>query len=336
MAYNLTPITSADHWLVDAVTGRIVGMSRQSSASPMIPPNTTYDSSGNITGLTGDNGRAIPGTLFLINGDMYMAVNAYWDGSHWQRTDTSKVAWLWQYNVTNNMLNEGYHATTFWTAQPGANPIGDYTAVGGWLMAHSVSEFKDITIGGNGFEIDGNGVSPYGRVRHASISGTKVTELVSNTFLDDSGRDDNTSASWAVGMYGDGFRVRRAPAGGLTWANMMQVLSNGCALIARDADYNSTALQVGGSISCIALGGGIRILEGANAKQGTDTLSGGTKVVSNTSVTANSRIFLTTQSTSGTPGAIYVSARNPGTSFTVTSTSGTDASTFAYQIFEPA
>jgi len=37
----------------------------------------------------------------------------------------------------------------------------------------------------------------------------------------------------------------------------------------------------------------------------------------------------------GTPGWLRVSARTPGTSFTITSSSGTDTSTVAYQIFEP-
>jgi hypothetical protein len=38
----------------------------------------------------------------------------------------------------------------------------------------------------------------------------------------------------------------------------------------------------------------------------------------------------------GVPGWLRVSARVAGTSFTVTSSSGTDAGTFAYEIFEPA
>lgn len=111
---------------------------------------------------------------------------------------------------------------------------------------------------------------------------------------------------------------------------------NGCVLVNRPADYNSTALQVGGSVSAIALGGGFRVLEGANSKQGVATLVGGTVTVANASVTANSRIFLSTQSPGGAVGHPYVSARTAGTSFTITSTSGTDTSTIAYEIFEPA
>lgn len=81
---------------------------------------------------------------------------------------------------------------------------------------------------------------------------------------------------------------------------------------------------------------GLRVAEGANAKQGTAVLVAGSVVVANTSVTANSRIFLTSNVPGGTPGFVRVSARTAGTSFTITSSSGTDTSTIAYQIFEPS
>lgn len=83
------------------------------------------------------------------------------------------------------------------------------------------------------------------------------------------------------------------------------------------------------------VGQGLQVAEGSNAKQGIAVLVAGSKVVSNTSVTANSRILLTSNADGGTPGWLRVSARSPGTSFTITSSSGTDTSTVAYEIFEP-
>ncbi len=68
---------------------------------------------------------------------------------------------------------------------------------------------------------------------------------------------------------------------------------------------------------------------------GTATLVGGEKVVADTSITAASVIMLTTQSPGGTPGAVYVSARTAGTSFTISSTSGSDTSVVGYTITEP-
>lgn len=85
-------------------------------------------------------------------------------------------------------------------------------------------------------------------------------------------------------------------------------------------------------------GKGLRVKEGSNAKQGTATLAAGTVTVSNTSVTANSRIFLTIQSlgTVSVAKPIAVTARTAGTSFTITSADNTDTSVVAYEIFEPA
>ncbi len=91
----------------------------------------------------------------------------------------------------------------------------------------------------------------------------------------------------------------------------------------------------GGSFNVSTVGRGIAVAEGSNAKQGTATLSSGTVVVSNTSVTANSRIFLTAQDNNST-GALRVSARTAATSFTITSSSGSDSGVVAYEIFEPA
>jgi len=81
-------------------------------------------------------------------------------------------------------------------------------------------------------------------------------------------------------------------------------------------------------------GGGLKIAEGANAKQGASALTAGVVTVANTSVTAASRILVTGNADGGTPGFQRVSGRTAGTSFTITSSSGTDTSTAAWEIFE--
>jgi len=96
------------------------------------------------------------------------------------------------------------------------------------------------------------------------------------------------------------------------------------------APISASALVVSGTSQ------GFSVKEGANAKQGVQALTAGSAVVANTSVTATSRIFLTSNADGGTPGFLRVSARSAGVSFTITSSSGTDTSTVAYQIFEPA
>lgn len=91
-----------------------------------------------------------------------------------------------------------------------------------------------------------------------------------------------------------------------------------------------------GNLITSLAGKGVRVKEGTAAKMGTGTLAAGTVTVANTSVTANSRVFLTAQVLGGTAGALRVDSRVPGTSFTVKSTSASDTSTFAYFIVEPS
>lgn len=95
---------------------------------------------------------------------------------------------------------------------------------------------------------------------------------------------------------------------------------------------SSTATK---ALNVSGVGGGLSIKEGTNARMGVSTLASGTVVVANTSVTATTRIMLSTQSPSGTVGHPYVSARTAGTSFTITSTSGSDASVIAWILVEP-
>lgn len=88
-------------------------------------------------------------------------------------------------------------------------------------------------------------------------------------------------------------------------------------------------------IAISTAGKGLRVKEGSSARMGTATLVGGTVVVNNTSVTANTRIFYSVQAPGGTQGHLSV-ARTAATSFTFTSTSGTDTSVIAWMLVEPA
>ena len=89
-----------------------------------------------------------------------------------------------------------------------------------------------------------------------------------------------------------------------------------------------------GNLLISTIGKGLQIKTGTNAKIGTAVLAAGTVTVLNSSVTANSRIFLTAQTNSGTTGALSISAKVVGTSFTITSLSALDTSTVAWMIVE--
>jgi hypothetical protein len=130
-------------------------------------------------------------------------------------------------------------------------------------------------------------------------------------------------------------------AGGQTIQGALQV--NGTVTVAGAVTTTGLGVVTGsgglnagvGSVDVPQAGSGLKVAEGSNAKQGTAVLAAGTVVVANTSVTASSRIFLTSQADGGAPGFLRVSARVAGTSFTILSSSGTDTSTVAYEIFEP-
>lgn len=92
----------------------------------------------------------------------------------------------------------------------------------------------------------------------------------------------------------------------------------------------------GSSFDAATAGQGVKVAEGANAKQGlTAAMVAGTLTVANTSITANSRIQLTRQAGGTNAGAIFESARTPGTSFTVASSNAADTGQVAFEIFEP-
>jgi integral membrane sensor domain MASE1 len=69
---------------------------------------------------------------------------------------------------------------------------------------------------------------------------------------------------------------------------------------------------------------------------GTANLAGGTVTIPSGIVTASSVIFHARQSPGGTLGQLSVSAIVPGTSFTITSTSGSETSQIGYLIASSA
>lgn len=117
--------------------------------------------------------------------------------------------------------------------------------------------------------------------------------------------------------------IRWSAGSGSTDTNLYRAAAD---ILATDDDF---------AISTV--GKGLKVREGTNAKMGvTAAMTAGTIVVSTTAVTANSRIFLTAQTTGAGPGALRVSARTAGTSFTITSDNAADTSTVAWMLVEPA
>lgn len=95
-------------------------------------------------------------------------------------------------------------------------------------------------------------------------------------------------------------------------------------------DVNSST----GNVLISTLGKGLQVKTGTNSKIGTAVLVAGVSTVVNTSITANSLIFLTSQSSGGTPGFLKITAKTNGTSFVITSSSVLDTSTVGWHIIE--
>lgn len=89
-----------------------------------------------------------------------------------------------------------------------------------------------------------------------------------------------------------------------------------------------------GDVMLSTVGKGITLKEGSNARMGSATLSSGAVTVNNTSVTANTRIFLTSEGSS--TGVVRVSSRVASTSFTITSTDGSSSDAVHWLLFEPS
>ena len=177
-------------------------------------------------------------------------------------------------------------------------------------------------------------------------------------------RDGNnaTPASWA------GFAINQTAAGNLNFQVIVRGLQTTATTAANgvgpayglnlngtgvwlDIDGarligNTGAVKLAGVPARLQVGPGMSYATGdssgptpvtpANWKSGTATLNGTTAVVvTNSSVTANSRINLAMNTPGGTPGAAFVSAVTAGTSFALKSTVNTDTSTVAYYMFEP-
>jgi hypothetical protein len=87
------------------------------------------------------------------------------------------------------------------------------------------------------------------------------------------------------------------------------------------------------SLNLGTAGGGVAIKTGSNARLGTATLVAGTVTVANTSVTANTKIFLSRATTGGTPGHLSYTKIN-GTSFTINASGGADTSTVDWLLVE--
>ncbi len=149
--------------------------------------------------------------LFEKDGDHYWAINASYDeqAGVWSRIDTTKYAYLIELRSNNSIPSEPIGGVVWWRAIPGENPIGDYTAVGGWELGFMMTEHRNYVMGGTNLEMDGSGTPPYGRLTQIGsddASGTVVTAIQRNSWYEGSGqwgRDSHDKNSAIIGFDAD-------------------------------------------------------------------------------------------------------------------------------------
>jgi hypothetical protein len=94
-----------------------------------------------------------------IDGDLWIAANATYEGTNWNRVDTTKYAFAIQIQGYGNIPGETTPGVNIWKAAPGENPIGDFLEVGGWETLAIGTAYSSLVIGGSTVEVDGSGAT---------------------------------------------------------------------------------------------------------------------------------------------------------------------------------
>jgi len=212
------------------------------------------------------------------------------------------------------LFTGGAATSAYYLAADGTRQIAAGGGAGG---ANTQVQFNNsgVFAGDSGFTYAGSGA--------ATLTASLTVPTITAATRVSAGRIDVTSTTTAT----NGFAL---PTG-----NTPTAYSNGAA---RFQWTSSGITLLAGNFVAGTIGQGLQVKEGTNAKMGVATLVAGTVTVSNTAVTANSRIYLTCQSlgTVSAPSALCISARTAGTSFTILASQNTDTSVIAWQIVEPA
>ncbi len=144
------------------------------------------------------------------------------------------------------------------------------------------------------------------------------------SWLTGGGIEYNFDEAFTTGSHGGSYSIWLTPVGSGTRAKTFKFSGS-------DLGFH---LVLGG-VYFDTVGKGIAYKTGSNGRVGNSgAMTTGAVTVSNTSVTANSRIKVWLKTPGGTVGQAYVSTITAATSFVLTSTSGSDTSDWYYEISE--
>jgi hypothetical protein len=197
--------------------------------------------------------------LFEKNGDFFWAINAEYDAANdrWNRVDAGKYAYLVGLYSKNGIPHEpgSLGGVAWWRATPGSNPVGDYTAIGGWELGFMMTEHRNFVMGGMNAELDGAGSPPYGRFSQSGHEDPdNFTGILRNVWYEGNtlhspkvagegswGRDTTDHPGWFTGIVDDiGFvwRYKAAGAGAFAtaaWTELARLSSAGALSLAGKA-----------------------------------------------------------------------------------------------------
>lgn len=247
-------------------------------------------------------------------------------------------------NTGNYCTAVGYNALDF-----NQNDSAGNTAIGAFALTGFAGPNPGgcTAVGYQAGAANGGGID----VTFIGYNAGALSTASNNTFVGAYCGDANTSGTrnTAVGKDALGAITTSADSTALGYQAGVTTTGANNVFIGSGADGSAAArtnaIGIGKGVSVVAdstwvigtVGIKQAIVEGANAAMGTATLgAGGTVTVNNTLVTANSRIFISSQDPNGgTQGGVFVSARVAGTSFDITSTNAADTSIVAWEIKEP-
>lgn len=324
-----------------------------SNAWLQLKANTTSYAAINIPiGASGDPSPGAVGDLWHIgNGLFFHAIGGVKQLQMWLGSSTSGQMWYSD--------SSGYGAASSNIIISGSNIT--FTQAPLFQQGFAVSSNKDISMGGGSRYIGGIRTSyatgtasvSLNQANHSPIfvftGSTAGRTITLPTAVSVSGivfeivNNSSVSVTVATTSSQTIYRIAATTTVVLQAGESLYVVSDGTNWVSSNYSIYAlaatwTATQIfNADIKLGTAGNGLYVKEGSNATMGTATLSAGTVVVSTTKVTANSRIYLSVNGGTLTNiGALYISARTAGTSFTISSSNILDASTVAWIIIEPA
>lgn len=212
------PTPGSDDGVWGTLLNDFLGVEHQADGALKMRTDGTL-SSPEVTSVSfKDPLSVVRGSLLSISGDVWLLTNARWDenAQEFYRIDQTKAAYGLQIQGEGYIPGEpdlGYNVSgaTVWVAQPesyalikgGGSPSGArFAAAGGWELGYTLTQERQLTIGGGGIEIDGYGTTPYGRVAN-NTTGTalarRIVGMLRNAYTALDGYDDSTKESWFWG-----------------------------------------------------------------------------------------------------------------------------------------